>query len=235
MESKESKNRFAIRTYTREEGPEVTNKNFSVLSVPAAKYFYHTILKRGRVLMKKTSMAVLAVIFVLCSGAMAFAKSAGTSSAPSQPGEFEVDGSFAPATGPGDYNGGFGVNFGIGYSLGEIDKHLQARFDLSFYQFKNDFSWGSGSYTRVPFTISARYSVPVVDKLSVFGQAGLETSIDDFDNAAHQKKSEVNLGISPGAGVEFFVNRKISVFALGRAHLISDSYFSMQFGVASYF
>jgi len=77
--------------------------------------------------------------------------------------------------------------------------------------------------------------VPIVDRLRAFGQAGLETSIDNFDTAGNQRESEVNVGIAPGAGIEFFVNPKVSVFALGLAHLISDSYFSMQFGVATHF
>lgn len=185
--------------------------------------------------MQKTIISMLATLFLLCSGTLAFAKATRTFSDTMQSGEFEADGSFAPASGPGSYNGGFGVNFGAGYTLSPIDKNLQARFDFSFYQFKNDFPWGTGNYTRVPFTVSARYYLPIVDKLRVFGQAGIEMSFDTFDNSANRRNNEVNLGISPGAGVEFFVNRNISIFALGRAHLISDSYFSMQFGVASYF
>lgn len=185
--------------------------------------------------MKNSGIALLAALFLLCSGTLTFAKASKTSSDTTQSREFEVDGSFAPASGPGGYNGGFGVNFGAGYTLSPIDKDLQARFDFSFYQFKNDFTWGTGTYTRVPFTVSARYYLPIVDKLRAFGQAGIEMSMDTFDNSANRRNNEVNLGISPGAGVEFFVNRNISIFALGRAHLISDSYFSMQFGVASYF
>jgi hypothetical protein len=45
----------------------------------------------------------------------------------------------------------------------------------------------------------------------------------------------LNIGIAPGAGIEFFVNPKVSIFALGLSHFISDSYFSMHFGVATHF
>jgi hypothetical protein len=184
--------------------------------------------------MKKTVFTLLVAFFTLSVGTMSYAKSVGSEGAASSA-VYEFDASLAPATGPDDYNSGFGINFGAGYTLASIDKNLQARFDLSFYHFNNDFLWGSGTYTRVPMIISARYSVPIVDKLRAFGQAGLEISVDNFDNSAHQKKSEVNLGIAPGAGIEFLVNPKVGVFALGIAHLISDSYFSMQFGVATHF
>jgi hypothetical protein len=192
---------------------------------------YHQ--ERG-IYMKKTVFTLLVVFITLFAGTICYAMSGGSEGAASS-GAFEFDGSFAPATGPGDYGSGFGINFGAGYMLKSIDKNLQARFDVAFYHFDNDFPWGSGTYTRVPIIVGARYYVPIVDKLRVFGQAGLETSVDDFDNAAHQKKHEVNLGIAPGGGIEFFVHPKVGVFALGVAHLIADSYFSMQFGVAAHF
>ncbi len=192
--------------------------------------------------MKNTGLALLAACVLLLSGTLAFAKTIRSSSAGLQTSEAEVDGSFAFATGPGSFDTGYGLNFGAGYTLGEIDKNLQARVDISYFQFSYDYAFGGGStglnYTRVPITVSGRYYLPVMDKLRVFGQAGLETSFDHSDyysGGNKQSKTELNLGISPGAGVEFFVNRHISIFALGRAHLISDSYFSMQFGIASYF
>lgn len=187
-----------------------------------------------RILRNKSAFIVLLMCAALAMSTMASAEAYGFTGAAST-GLYEFDGSFAPATGPGDYNGGFGINFGAGYALAAIDKHLQARIDISFYQFKNDFRWGSGSYTRVPITIGARYFVPIADKLRAFGQAGLETSIDTFDNSAHETNREVNFGLAPGAGIEFMVNPKVSVFALAIVHIISDSYVSMQFGVATHF
>jgi hypothetical protein len=184
--------------------------------------------------MKKTILPLLVAFFTLSMGTMAYAKSAGSERAHESE-VYEFDASLAPATGPGDYDSGVGINFGAGYSLASVDKNLQARFDISYYQFKHDFPWGSGTYTRVPLIVGVRYYVPIVDKLRAFGQVGLETSIDSFDNSANQNKSELNLGIAPGAGIEFFVNPKVGVFALGLAHLISDSYFSMHFGVATHF
>ncbi len=191
--------------------------------------------------MKKVIIATLAVLLVVCAGTMAFAKTARTSYGTSEAGDFEIDGSFAFATGPGAFDTGYGLNFGAGYTLSSIDRNLQVRADLSYFDFSyTPFGYGYDlSYTRVPFTVSGRYYLPVIDQLRVFAQAGLETSIDDFDYidefGRKHSKSEVNLGISPGVGVDFLINPNVSVFALGRWHLISDSYFSMQFGAAYHF
>ncbi len=180
--------------------------------------------------MKKTIFTLLVALFTLSMGTMHYASAQGVAL-----GDYELDASIGPATGPGDYDSGVGINFGAGYMLRSTDKNLQARFDISFYEFKHDFPWGSGTYTRVPFTFSARYYLPIEEKLRAFGQAGLEISIDNFDTFEHESKSELNVGIAPGVGIEYFVNPRVSIFALGVAHLISDSYFSLQFGVATHF
>jgi opacity protein-like surface antigen len=189
--------------------------------------------------MKTLTIVVLTILILLGQNATAFSKTVAT---PAR-GDFEVDGSFALATGPDSFDAGYGFNFGAGYLLRTIDKNLQARIDISYYSFSYDYGTGFGStslsYTRVPVTVSGRYYFPINTKLKAFAQAGLETSIDHFDYIApsgfKQSKNEVNLGISPGGGIEFNVNPNVSLFVLGRAHLISDSYFSTQFGFASHF
>ena len=184
--------------------------------------------------MKKIIVTLFVAIISLCTVTLSYAKSE-DSPATETADKYNLSYSLAPATGPGVYDSGWGINFGGGYMLGSVDRNLEARIDLSFYQFKHDFSWGTGTYTRVPITIGARYYIPLVDKLRAFGQAGLETSIDTFDTSGNQRKDEVNLGFSPGAGIEFSVNPKVSLFALGIEHFISDLYFSMQFGVITHF
>jgi len=192
--------------------------------------------------MKKITASVLALFFLLSAATAAFAKAGASSTANSMgTGDFEVDGAFSFATGPGSFDAGFGFNFGVGYMLSQLDKNLQARVDFSYY----DFSYTYGlygydlHYTRFPFTVSGRYYFPIVNRLKAFAQVGLETSIDSFDYVDgfgnKRSKSEVNLGITPGGGIEFFINRNASIFALGRWHLISDDYFSMQFGAAYHF
>jgi opacity protein-like surface antigen len=185
--------------------------------------------------MKTLTTVVFTIVILLGLNAAAFSK---TTEAPAGR-DFEVDGSFAFATGPDSFDAGYGFNFGAGYMLRTIDRNLQARFDISYYYFSYDnFAGVSLSYTRVPITVSGRYYFPINEKVDVFAQAGLETSVDHFDiyeGGFKRSRGEVNLGISPGAGIEFNVNRDISLFVLGRAHLISDSYFSTQFGIASHF
>jgi hypothetical protein len=182
--------------------------------------------------MKKTISMLIVALFTL--GIVTCVDAAGPEGGPSS-GAYQLDASLGLATGPGDYDSGWGFSIGAGYTLESIDKNLQARLDLSFFDFKHDFSWGSGTYLRVPITIGARYYLPLDPKLRVFGQVGLESSIDNFDTASHESKSELNIGLSPGVGAEFFINPQTSIFAVGIAHLISDDYFSMNFGLATHF
>lgn len=152
---------------------------------------------------------------------------------------FEVDGSFAFGSGPGAFDSGGGVNFGAGYLLSTIDRNLQARIDLSYYDFSSDFLGYDLSYTRIPITVSARYYFPINDRLKAFAQAGLETSFDSFESyegtVNKHTENEVNFGVSTGGGIEFYVLPEFSIFALGRAHIVTDNYFSMQFGAAFHF
>ena len=181
--------------------------------------------------MKQFVMVVFAAVIVLGAGSAAYAKSSQSPVA----GDLEVDGSMVLATGPGDYDSGFGINFGAGYALASVDRNLQARVDLSYLQFKKDYRWGKGEYDRIPIILSARYYLPPFDKLRLFGQAGVITSIDSYDTASHDSKNEIRIGLAPAVGVEFLINPKLGFFAMTRAHLITDSYMSMHFGVAAYF
>ena len=153
--------------------------------------------------MNKLAAMALAMFLLVGGGTAAFAKSA----AVSEKGMFEVDGSFAVANGPDSFDAGPGVNFGAGYMLSTIDKNLQARVDLSYYSFDSTFGALDLSYTRIPFTVSARYYFPITDRMKAFAQAGIETSFDTFDSPIgfffKQSKSEVNIGLAPGGGIEF--------------------------------
>lgn len=181
--------------------------------------------------MKKLVPAILIALFAACTGTAAFAK---TAQGPAT-GAVEFDGAMALATGPGSYDSGFGINFGAGYALASVDRNLQARFDVSYFLFERNYSWGSGEYSRVPLILSARYYLPPFDKLRLFGQAGVITSIDTFDNERHDRKREFRIGLAPGFGAEFMINQHIGVFAMTRAHIISDSFISMLFGITAYY
>jgi opacity protein-like surface antigen len=189
--------------------------------------------------MKKFGASAVIVCLLLSMATAGYAETGAASMAPE---DFSIDGSFGFATGPGSFDQGLGVNFGAGYMLKGIDKNLQARVDLSFFEFEYDY-WGAGtaydlSYTRIPLTIGARYYFPIIERVRAFAQAGIETSYDSYDyydNGAKHSKSEVNLGFTPGGGAEYFFTRNASAFALARVHMIADSYFSMQFGASFHF
>jgi opacity protein-like surface antigen len=182
--------------------------------------------------MKRSAIAILTALVLLSTGATVFAAGSNT-------GDLEVDGSFALATGPGSFDSGWGVNAGVGYMLNDVVKNLQARVDIGYYDFSTDFFFTSLDFTRVPITVSARYYFPISDQLKVFAQAGVEASADSKEFidvfGFKETKNELNVGLSPGAGVEFWINPQISVYVLGRSHLITDSYITMHFGAAFYF
>jgi opacity protein-like surface antigen len=179
--------------------------------------------------MKKSTLALFSVL-LLIAAAPAFAETSGT--------KYSADGSLGFGSGPANYDTGFSFNFGFGYSLDGILKDLQARIDVSYFDFGRDYYGVDLEYTRVPITFSARYSFPVTDQLKPFVQAGIETSVDDKEVLTgwyKERKSEVNVGLSPGGGIAFFITPNASIFALGRIHIIDDSYFSMHFGGAFHF
>ncbi len=187
--------------------------------------------------MKRIMVALFLALLLLGVGTNVFAKTgAGTDNG------FEVDGSLGVATGPGNFGDGYGVNFGAGYMLSSIDQNLQARVDISYFDFSYNYFLGSGydlSYTRVPITVSARYYFPINDQWKAFAQAGIETSFDSIDYVDafnnKQSKTEVNIGLSPGGGIEFSLNPAVSFFAVGRVHMVSDSYVSVLVGAAFHF
>ena len=167
--------------------------------------------------MKKITIAIMSITLLLICGT-SFA--AGRTGSASQS-QFEVDGSFGFGTGPGDYDPGFGLNFGAGYTIPNMN--LQARVDISYFDFGYDYlGYTTFSYTRIPITVSARYYFPINDSFKAFAQAGIETSIDSFDEPTfifglNHKVDEVNLGLSAGGGVEYYIVPQASIFVLGRA------------------
>jgi len=151
---------------------------------------------------------------------------------------FEIDGSFALAKGPDDFNSARSVNFGVGYTLTSVSENLQVRVDLSYFKFY----YGNSRtliYERMPVTVSGRYYFPITDRLKAFAQAGLEKSYDAKDRYLFidmiGTENRTSLGFSPGGGIDFAINPTFSFFALGRFHVITDQYFSMQVGSAVHF
>jgi hypothetical protein len=150
----------------------------------------------------------------------------------------QLDASIGYGSGPNDFDAGFGFNFGGGYNLPSIDKNLQLRMEIGYFMFDRGVLGTTLDYTRMPFGFGARYYLPVADRLKLFGQATAEISVDEFDvfdAFGKRSESEVNLGATPAVGVDFALSPQLSLFGTASMHLISDSYFSMQFGTAYHF
>lgn len=186
--------------------------------------------------MKRTTLALVSAFLLFAAATPSFA--APTDSPP----KISIDGAFGFATGPENFDGGLGINFGAGYMLEGALKNLQARIDMSYFKFDRTFGILDLEYSRLPITVSARYYFPITDQFRAFAQAGVETSFDSIENYGYfagtfyeTSEDEVNLGFSPGGGVELFIVPNASIFAIGRFHVVSDTYFSMQFGGAFHF
>jgi len=187
--------------------------------------------------MKKIQFILTALVFLSALSLPALAASAeGTTSGSKR--DFEVDGALLLGSGPSGFDSGYGLNAGVGYTLGDIDKNLQARVDISYSHFTKDYFGQTLNYNRNPFDISARYYFPIDDRLRLFAQAGVEASFDKQDYPIgffKQSKSQLNLGLTPAGGVEFSIIPEVSVFAMGMYHIISDNYFTMHIGAAFHF
>lgn len=181
--------------------------------------------------MKKLTIVLVTLVLVISAGSAGFA-------ATRSGGDKEVDGAFVYGTGPGDFDNGFGLNFGAGYMLNNI-KNLQARVDLGYFLFDRDVANTNVDFTRVPLAVGARYYFPMQDKMNLFGEAAVEASFDDSEFVdilgVKHSESEVNWGVTPGAGAEYFIQDSMSLFALGRFHIVSDDYFTLHFGAAYHF
>lgn len=188
--------------------------------------------------MKRFALITLAVLIVCSITATAFAKSAGSSSSQN----VEVDGSLALASAPASgFDTGFGVTFGFGTMLPQINKDLQGRVELSYYEWSATEFGVDVTYKRVPVDIGGRFFLPTQSgNLKVFVQGMLEVSFDtvevsNFPFSGTASESETHLGLVPGAGIELKINPSLSFVADARWHLITDDYLTLQVGLAYHF
>ena len=185
--------------------------------------------------MKRIVIITAAVLLALSAGTQAFAKS-------EQMGNAEVDASLVWASAPAS---GFDSTIGLCIGGGTmVDKDIQARVDLTFLTWSESFFGADLDYSRTPITVSGRYYVPMEQNdLKVFVQGGLELSFDKvevampdfFGGYVKASESDVHLGITPGAGLDFAIAPQLSIVADVRWHIITDSYFTLQAGVAYHF
>ena len=160
-------------------------------------------------------------------------------------GDKEIDFSVGLATAPDSrFDTGFNFSVGGGYEMLKIQaikgSTLQIRGDIGYNRWEDEGrDFGDDiTFTRVPVSAGARLYFPIeaVKGFRVYGEASLELSFDedDFNNGFgtfDRSHSEVNLGLVPGAGVEFDVAPNIFVRGGLKHHLIEDSYLNASVGV----
>lgn len=159
----------------------------------------------------------------------------------------------------GGFGSGFNLSAGVNVSPADLQikglpKELDFRADVSYSRWK--YSWAmlgfTGfdlKYSRIPIFLGGRFYVPLnVPNLKFYAEAGMEISIDTVDyplyfwNAGNLKwsyqstsRSSVEIGLTPGAGFQYDINKQIYVGANARFHFISDSYFTLGINVGTKF
>ena len=161
-------------------------------------------------------------------------------------GDKEIDVSVGLSTAPNSaFNTGFNLSVGGGYEMLKIQaikgSTLQIRGDIGYNRWEDKYNeFGDDiTFTRVPVSAGARLYIPIeaVKGLRVYGEASLELSFDEVDRpfnngfGTFDSRSEVNLGLVPGAGVEFDVAPNIFVRGGLKHHLIEDGYLNASVGV----
>jgi opacity protein-like surface antigen len=184
--------------------------------------------------MKKIVIITVAVLLALSTGTQAFAKS-------EQMGNAEVDASLVWASAPSGFDSTIGLTIGGGVMLPQIDKNLQARVDITFLSYDGSFFGTDLTYSRVPITVSGRYYIPTDQTIKVYGQGGLEMSFDKVEAGVpgfpglKTSESSIDIGLVGGVGVDVAITPQLSFVADARLHLITDSYITLQGGVAIHF
>lgn len=196
--------------------------------------------------MKRTVVLVLALVLLMAGSAFAQqrGKSASKSASKSAGGDMVVDGMLSLATEPVD---GFGmaIGFGVGFSK-DITREakmrqgkLMARGDLNYYSWSQDTFGVEVTLSRMPIFLGGRYYIPMQGQsnMDVYAEGGLEISFDKAEACLPSffpgqppicgSASDTNIGITPGAGIEFPINNNMTVGANARLHLITDSYLTI--------
>jgi hypothetical protein len=180
-------------------------------------------------------MIVTLLAALLCSSAFAATASSGYKT--------EVDGMLSVGSDPvGGFGTAVGIGAGVGFDLSGSLKpssgKLFGRVDINYFNWDETVFGTSLNYTRVPIFLGGRYYVPMSGSpVDIFLEAGLEISFDSVDTAVpiffpafKTTQNDLNVGISPGIGIEVPIsNNGLFVGADARWHLITDSYFTFSF------
>jgi opacity protein-like surface antigen len=152
-----------------------------------------------------------------------------------------IDGSLSLAT---ETVSGSGTTVGLGAGLSvdisdrvhlsDKKAKLQLRGDINYYNWDYDVFGINLSVTRVPVFVGGRYFLPIQgsSKVDVYVEGGLELSFDNVETAlpfgiGKVSSSDINLGVTPGVGIEFPLQNNLVLGANARYHLITDSYMTL--------
>jgi hypothetical protein len=179
------------------------------------------------------------VFVIVFTAAMIFILNIGSAFAAHEQGMM-IDGSLSLATetvsGSGTTVGlGAGLSMDISDRVHLSDKKakLQLRGDINYYNWDYDVFGINLSVTRVPIFVGGRYFLPIQgsSKVDVYVEGGLELSFDNVETAVpffgKVSESDINLGVTPGVGIEIPLQNSLVLGANARYHLISDSYMTL--------
>ncbi len=130
-----------------------------------------------------------------------------------------------------ELDGEFGVDVGFTMDIRKMGiqntgPEVQGRVSLGYY------SWDKRGidYERVPLFVGAKILSPVAPQVKVFGQLGVEFSFDDISTPVGSD-DEVNVGFTPGAGVQFDLSPQLFVGGALNWHIIEDDYWTFGAGI----
>ncbi len=192
--------------------------------------------------MKRLVIMLFVVTVLLGTTVTAFGKETASSGSSSKGTEFDFSVVLASSPASG-FNDGVGMTFGLGMMLPQFDKNLQGRIELSY------FSWSASefgvdlTYKRVPIDFAGRYFIPTQNSnIKFYLQAGLELSYDEVEAAVPtpvgtvtSSSNDFNFGIVPGAGIDVKLSPNLDFVSDVRVHIITDSYATLQAGIAYHF
>jgi hypothetical protein len=175
--------------------------------------------------MKKIVSAVLFSVLVFANADVAGA--AGGNS-------IDLSGNWASEP-SGGFDDTFGVGFGLNLDLKRLgvdvnskNTEVQGRISLSYYNWDQNAFGTTLDYQRIPLFLGARVLTPLSPQVKLYGQLGLELSFDDKDvfNSFYgkQSNSDLHVGLTPGIGLLFPINKNFYAAIGLDYHIIENDY-----------
>lgn len=182
--------------------------------------------------MKQRFVLTVLYVVLLAAAGQASAATKGT-------GGVAVDGSLVFATAPeSSFDSTVGIGVGATIDLSERintsrNVAMSLRGDMTYFAWDGDVYGIDLTYKRLAFFGGPRLYFPLGGKSAItpYVEGGLELTYDTVDVALppfnRTSRSELNLGLAGGGGVEFALADRLKFGVSGRVHIISDSFLSL--------